>query len=511
MRHLILILGDQLSFHLSSLRDFDPAQDGILMAEVMEEASYVPHHPKKIAFLFSAMRHFASDLEARGWPIRYVRLDEVGNRQSLLGELSRAVEDFAPDRVIVTEAGEWRLTSAMRDEWHESLGVCVELREDNRFLCSHASFREWAAGKKQLRMEFFYREMRRKHGLLMHLDGTPVGRQWNFDAENRKPPKADMVFRVRRYVPHDAITLDVLKLVREKFSTHFGDLEPFVYAVTARDAEAALDDFLTHHLPMFGDYQDAMLKGEAFLSHSFLSQYLNVGLLDPLDVCRRAEALYHSGHAPLNAVEGFIRQVLGWREFIRGLYWLKMPEYASMNALEAHRPLPAAYWGAPTKMACVGEVVRQTKEHAYSHHIQRLMVTGNFALLAGIDPSEVCAWYLAVYADAYEWVELPNTLGMALFGDGGIVGSKPYAASGKYIQRMSNFCKGCTYDVRETVTDDACPLNALYWHFLERHRGRFASNPRMGTIYANWLRMDIDKRQAILAKAEQSLAHLDRL
>jgi deoxyribodipyrimidine photolyase-related protein len=505
---LCLVLGDQLTLDLASLTAIDRSSATVLICEVMEEARYVPHHPQKIAFLFSAMRHFAEELRAAGYRVRYVPLDEPGNTGSFSGEVARmvATDDF--DRIVVTEPGEWRVLQ-MIESWRGHLGLPVDILDDTRFLCSHLTFAAWAGGRKQLRMEFFYREMRRQHGLLLEPDGEPTGGKWNYDADNRKPPTAHMRFPDRITHAPDTITRDVLTLVDSRFGAHFGTLDGFDYAVTRESATHEADIFLTRILPFFGDFQDAMLAGETYLYHARLSAYLNAGLLSPLDLCRRAEAEYRAGRAPLNAVEGFIRQILGWREFIRGIYWRFMPDYATRNTLQANRPLPPLYWGAPTHMACMAEVVRQTEAHAYSHHIQRLMVTGNFALLAGLDVQEVQAWYLAVYADAYEWVEMPNTLGMALHGDGGIVGSKPYAGSGKYIDRMSNFCGGCRYDPNETVGGHACPFNALYWDFLVRHRDRFRSNQRMGYVYPTWDKFAPEKQAAILDRARDIFHRLD--
>ena len=503
---LVLILGDQVSAGISSLDDADPAMTRILMAEVREEATYVPHHRKKIAFLFSAMRHFAEALRADGWQVDYTRYDDPLNAGSLTGEVALAVERHGPRRIVVTEPGEYRLHAAF-GQWSDRFAVPVEIRPDTRFLATHEMFRSWAEGRKQLRMEYFYRDMRRATGLLM--DGTkPVGGKWNFDAENRKPAKADLLMpRPPRFAP-DAITSEVLALVETAFPDGFGDLSPFWFAVTPEQAQEALDHFVAYCLPLFGDYQDAMLTGERFLYHAVISHTIHAGLLDPLAVCRRVERAYHEGAAPLNAVEGFIRQIIGWREYVRGIYWLKMPDYATSNALEHDRPLPAFYWTGETDMACVSAAVTQTREEAYAHHIQRLMVTGNFALLAGVDPHAVHEWYLAVYADAYEWVEMPNTLGMSQFADGGVLGSKPYAASGNYINKMSDYCRTCAYDVKDRTGPRACPFNPLYWHFIERHRPRLSGNPRMAQIYRTWDRMDSERRVQILDRAEAVLADL---
>ena len=396
--------------------------------------------------------------------------------------MKRALARHKPERIVLTEPGEWRVLKMVRG-WAAELGMPVDILRDSRFLASHEDFERWATDRKQLRMEFFYREMRRSTGLLM--DGAePEGGRWNFDAENRKPAgKALRMPEAPRFEP-DQITREVLDLVKNRFGNHFGDLEPFWFAVTRGDAERAFAHFLDQALPHFGDYQDAMLAREKFLYHSVGSLYLNIGFLDPLDMCRRAEAEYRAGRAPLNAVEGFIRQIIGWREYVRGIYWLKMPGYDRLNFLEARRHLPDFYWGADTDMACVRACVTQTREEAYAHHVQRLMVTGNFALIAGIDPFEVHEWYLAVYADAYEWVELPNTLGMSLFGDGGLLGSKPYAASGSYINKMSDYCKGCAYDVKLRTGPKACPFNYLYWDFLIRNRQKLGRNPRLRQVYS---------------------------
>lgn len=503
---LILILGDQLSSDISSLANADPATSIILMAEVAAEADYVWHHRKKLVFVFSAMRHHAAALRAAGWTVDYVQLDDPANSGGLGGEVARAVQRHKPERLIVTEAGEWRLRRDMAD-WEAALGVPVDIRADVRFLCSEAEFAAWAEGRKALRMEYFYRDMRRRTGLLMDGD-APAGGQWNFDADNRKPAQRDLMMPRPRRSAVDAITADVLALVAARFPDRFGSLDDFWFAVTRQAAEAQFDDFVAQALPRFGDYQDAMLTGEPFLYHSVIAQYLNIGLLDPLTICRTVERAWRAGDVPLNAAEGFIRQIIGWREYVRGIYWREGPDYARRNALDAVRPLPEFYWSAATDMACMRDSIEQTRSHAYAHHIQRLMVTGNFALLAGVDPHALHLWYLAVYADAYEWVEAPNTIGMSQFADGGLLASKPYAASGAYIDRMSDYCGACRYNVKAKSGVEACPFNRLYWPFLIRHADRLARNPRMAPMYRTLGKWGAERQAELMADGEDCLREL---
>ena len=502
---LIPILGDQLTPGIASLRNADPANSILLMMEVADETTYVRHHKAKIAFILSAMRHHADRLRALGWTVDYVKLDQPENSGSFTGEVARAIERHRPSAIHVTEGGEWRVR-AMLEEWEGRFGIPVTIHEDDRFLCSHAEFDAWAAARQQLRMEFFYRDMRRRTGLLLTEEGEPEGGQWSFDAENRKPPpRRDLLMpQPLRFRP-DPITRDVLALVAARFSDHIGSLDHFHFAVTHEDAQRQQDHFLDHALPRFGDYQDAMLTDEPFLWHSVLSPYINAGLLDPLSLCRAVEGRYRAGRVPLNAAEGFIRQVIGWREYVRGVYWHEGPGYGRRNALDATRDLPGFYWTGKTDMHCMARAVGQTIDHAYAHHIQRLMITGNFALLAGIDPVQVHVWYLEVYADAYEWVEMPNTIGMALFADGGLLGSKPYAAGGAYINRMSDYCGRCRYDVKQRLGEDACPFNALYWDFLARNERKLARNPRLAMPYRNWNRMSVEDRAALRKQAARFL------
>ena len=507
MKTLVPVLGDQLSLDLSSLADADRADTIVLMMEVADETAYVRHHQQKLAYILSAMRHHAAALREAGWRVDYVALDDPGNSGSFTAEIARAIERHAPERIVVTEAGEWRV-QAMLESWQTLFGLPVAIRPDTRFIASHAEFEQWAEGRRELTMEWFYRAMRRKTGLLMNGD-KPAGDRWNFDKDNRKPAKADLLMpRPLSFAP-DAITREVLALVADRFADHPGSLDGFDWAVTADDAERQAGTFFKHALADFGPYEDAMLTGERHLWHSILSPYINAGLLDPLDLCRRAEAEYRAGRAPLQSVEGYVRQILGWREYMRGIYWREGPTYVERNHLRHTRKLPRWYWTGETEMHCLAEAIGQTLATAHAHHIQRLMVTGNFALLIGADPAEVHRWYLEVYVDAYEWVELPNTLGMSQFGDGGLVGSKPYISSGAYINRMSDYCRHCRYDVTKRVGDDACPFNALYWDFLARHEERLGDNPRLRMPYRTWAKQSAADQRATRAQAKTFLAGLD--
>ena len=500
---LILVLGDQLSLNNAALKAADKDTDIVVMAEVRGEGTYVPHHPKKIALILAAMRKFAAKLRSMGWTVDYSELDDTQNAQTIVGELLRRADTRGTSQVIATEPGEWRLIEAL-----QSAPLDVTILEDDRFIASHALFEDWAEGRKALRMEYFYREMRRKTGLLMEGD-KPVGGQWNYDAENRKPPPEGIDFAGPMQFAPDAITQDVLALVSASYGDHFGDLDPFWLATDHDQARAAARHFVAEALPKFGDFQDAMLDNNRYLYHAFVSAYINIGLLDPLEMCEMVAEAYAAGGVPLNAAEGFIRQIIGWREYMRGIYYREGPEYPSRNVLDAQRDLPAFFWGGETKMRCIAKAVGQTQSEAYAHHIQRLMVTGNFALLAGIAPAQVSAWYLAVYVDAFEWVEAPNVVGMSQFADGGIIASKPYVSSGAYINRMSDHCKACAYKVAAKMGPDACPFNLLYWDFLIRHRARFSNNARMGNMYRTWDRMDETRRETVLSEAQDLLERMD--
>lgn len=504
-----LVLGDQLTHQLSSLRKFQAGKDVVLMVEVRAEGNYVPHHKQKIALILSAMRHFAAELQAAEGTVDYITLDDPENTHDLTGEVRRAINRHGIKNIIMTEPGEWRVL-AMAEQWRDELGVSVTILPDDRFFCSRDEFAELTRHRITERMEFFYRRMRQRHNILM--DGrSPVGGQWNFDPENRKRlPKGMQAPTLPRFEPN-ATTVAVLEMVEKFFPNHVGELSGFSWGVSRSDALKALDHFIKVALPDFGDYQDAMQDGADFLFHSALSPYLNLGLLTPREICARAEAAWQAGQVPLNSVEGFIRQILGWREFVRGVYWVEGPRYGDSNHLNAKRSLPSFYWSGETDLRCMAEAIRNTLQNAYAHHIQRLMVTGNFALITGISPREVQDWYLAVYADAYEWVELPNVHGMVLHADGGRIGSKPYAASGAYINRMSDHCSKCRYDPKIKTGPKACPLNYLYWNFLIDNTDRLAANPRMAMPYRNLGRMTESERSRIVSDAALFLEQMDGL
>ena len=520
MRNLILILGDQLNEDSAAFDGFDPNFDAIWMAEVTHESTKVWSSKPRTAVFLSAMRHFREVLRSRGWNVFYHELNATGGEwcadsgrlksssaETFTAALAESMQRLRPEKWIIVEPGEWAVREEIQAAAY-SHAINLEVREDRHFLCSHAQFAAHAEGRKQMRMEFFYREMRLRHDVLMD-KGKPVGGAWNFDSENRKsfdkhgPP---LHIPPRRFEP-DTITREVIVMVNERFARHPGDLTAFDWPVTQADAALALEDFITHRLSEFGDWQDAMWTAEPWLFHSRLSAAMNLKLLDPRHVIAAAETAWKEGRAPLAGVEGFIRQILGWREYVRGIYWQNMPGYVELNELGADQPLPAFYWTGETDMACLRDALGQTLRLGHAHHIQRLMVTGLYALMFGVRPREVHEWYLAVYVDAIEWVELPNTLGMSQHADGGLMASKPYIATGKYIQRMSNYCSGCHFDPAESTGPSACPFTTLYWDFLLQHESAMRKNQRMAMQVRNLTRLDETKREAIRAQAAALRSH----
>ncbi|MFN7984100.1 MAG: cryptochrome/photolyase family protein [Vicinamibacterales bacterium] len=511
VRHLVLILGDQLDAESAALADLDPVSDVVCMFEVPYESTRTWSHVARTAVFLSAMRHFAAALTERGIRCDYAQLGRH-THPTLDLALTDAVRRHRPHRVVMVEAGEWQIAQNLASTCAE-LGVPLDTRVDTHFLVSRDAFAQWAGNYRQLRMEHFYRKVRKDTGVLMNVNGEPEQGRWNFDAENRgsfgsRGP--GMVPTPPHFAP-DAITREVFDDVRRHFADHPGDLASFGWPVTRSDALVALAAFMRDRLPWFGSVQDAMWTGEPWLFHSLLSAAMNLKLLNPREVVDAAVAEYRAGRAPIEAVEGFVRQILGWREFMRGMYWLDMPGMRAANHFDHHRRLPAWYWTGRTHMRCMQEVVGQTLTHGYAHHIQRLMVTGQFALLAQITPQEVEDWYLAVYVDAVEWVELPNVAGMAIYANGGRFTSKPYVASGAYIKRMSNYCDDCRYKPDVKSGPRACPVTTLYWHFLDTHEAALLRNPRTNLMAKNIGRMKPEDRADLRATAERMLSALDEL
>ncbi len=483
IRNLVLVLGDQLDPGSSALKDIDSNLDAVWMAEVAEENTHVWCHKLRIASFLSAMRHFRDELAKRGLRVLYHELqtDPAHDRGTSFAEVMISdVAAYSPKKIVVVDPGDYRVRHQLQAAADDS-GTPIEFREDTHFYCSIEQFAAYADGRKSLLMEFFYRHMRRTHGVLMDETGEPEGGQWNFDHDNRRsfgrsgPPDIPAQKSFRR----DATTQQVLDLVNQRFADHPGSAEKLSVPITRRQAKAALKHFVEHLLPQFGQWEDAMWTDEAFLFHSRLSVPLNLKLLNPRECVNAAVDAWRTGKAPLNSVEGFVRQILGWREFIRGVYWVNMPEYEGLNHLNHQRELPSFFWDGDTEMNCVRQSMQHVLTDAYSHHIQRLMVLGNFAQLWGVHPKKFHDWHMAMYLDAVDWVSLPNTLGMSQFGDGGVVGTKPYCSGGNYINKMSNFCSGCRFNPRERTGEDACPFTTLYWEFLDRHTDRLSSNARM--------------------------------
>ena len=507
---LIPILGDQLTLDNPALTGSTPSEALILMVEALDEQVHVSSTRMRSAVFLSAMRHFEQALRARGWKVRYLKLGEHAHR-TLSDAWTANVKELKPEFIRVCEPGDWRVQQALQKAASD-LHVPLEILVDTHFIVSKAGFTKWAGSAKQLRMEMFYRKVRKQEAVLMNGD-EPVGGQWNYDAENRKsfPKSGPKNLRDPLRFPPDFLTKTVISDLERHLPGQPGGNQSFAWPVTREDGLLALDDFIQHRLNRFGPTQDAMWTDEPFLSHSLLSVALNLKLINPREVIAAASSAYSTGQVSLASAEGFIRQILGWREFMRGVYWLDMPAMKQANHFGFARPLPDWYWSAATHMQCMKQAISQTLSQGYAHHIQRLMITGNFALLAGILPQEVCDWYLAVYVDAVEWVELPNTAGMALFANGGRFTSKPYIASGAYIKRMSNYCDGCRYDPQKRTGQSACPMTTLYWAFLDRHQEEMGKNPRAALMMKNLQRLDPSEREAVRAEAEEMLSDLNKL
>lgn len=506
---LRILFADSLSEYSTLIKDADKANDLFLLMEVEQEMNYVWHHVKKVIFLFSAMRHFAQHLSGQGYRVLYIKHTDPDNTQSFEQEITRITQQYTPKQIAFMTPGEYRVRRELLDRISQ-IGLPYQEHHDVKFLIGHQHFKAWATGKKSLQMEYFYRNIRKQLNVLMK-DGKPVGGKWNYDAQNRQKAPVGFASAPPLRFKIDKITQSVIDDLVDSLHGRMGDPNDFHFAVTRSQALAVLDHFIEHNLKNFGIYQDAMLKDEPWMSHSHISFYLNIGLLQPMECIEAVMMAYDKGKAPLNSVEGFVRQILGWREYIRGIYWLYMPDYQKLNALNADQSLPKWFWDGKTDMKCMQQCLSQTINNAYAHHIQRLMVIGNYCLLTGIEPEAVQAWYLAVYADAFEWVELPNVQGMILFADGGLMATKPYAASGAYINKMSNYCEGCRYSVKEKLGEKACPFNYLYWYFMDKHQNTLKQNPRLAFTFKQLEKMPAEKLTAIRKNAELWLSqhHVD--
>jgi len=501
LRTLVLVLGDQLDLDAAAFDGFDADLDAVWMAEVAEESTHVWSSKPRTAMFLAAMRHFALALSAAGRPLHYTRLESTTHSGSLGAQLQADITRLRPSQLVMTAPGDWRVLQNLKSV-AEANHLPLDVRVDRHFFTSIREFSAHAKGRKSLRMEYFYREQRKKQRVLMEAD-DPVGGQWNFDADNRESfgTSGPGTVPPRTTFEPDAVTREVIELVNTRFATHPGQLDSFAWPVTRERALQSLRTFIQERLPLFGRYQDAMWPDDPWLYHSHLSAALNLKLLHPREVVAAAEAAYCRGHAPLASVEGFVRQILGWREYVRGIYWTQMPGYLERNALDAQEDLPEWYWTGATDMACLRDALTQSLTHGYANHIQRLMVTGLYALMLGVRPKQVHAWYLAIYVDAVEWVELPNTLGMSQYADGGLMGSKPYIATGKYIQRMSPHCKGCRYDPAQRSGNLACPFTTLYWDFLMRHESTLLRNPRMALQVKNVARLTEEQKLSVRERA----------
>ena len=507
---IAVILGDQLDANSAALKELDKDQDAVVMMEVDEEAALGPSHRQRTAVFFSAMRHFALELREKGYRVRYTTVDNRSNTHTLTSEVERAAKALHAERIVLVQPGDWRVLKAA-EQWQHRTGCEADILDDTHFTCTLEDFNDWAEVRKDLTMEYFYRERRRALNILVDEDGKPEGGDWNYDKENRQTfgkdgPNAPPPMRFRP----DGITKEVVELVNGRYPDAPGKLDTLDWPVTHAEARRLLKDFVEHRLRDFGPFEDAMWTGQYWLFHSHLSVALNLKLLDPRDCIDAAVEAYKKNRAPINSVEGFIRQIIGWREYIRGVYWREGPGYRDRNFLGQFGNLPEFYWTGDTDMRCLKECITPVLDHAWNHHIPRLMVTGNFALIAGIEPRQVGDWYFGMYADAIDWVTTPNTIGMAMYADGTedrgpVVATKPYAGSANYINKMSNFCKKCSYDHKartgETDKGPACPFNTFYWDFLIRNEYRFENNNRMVMMMKNVDRLSKEEKISIRVSA----------
>jgi deoxyribodipyrimidine photolyase-related protein len=491
----VWVLGDQLWDGQAALASVAPGTPVILI-EALNHIKIRPYHQQKLIFIWSAMRHFAAQLEAQGHPVTYAEADDF---QTPL-QTWIAAHQITELRVMQPVDKPFAATIAALQ-----LDCQINLLPNNQFLWSETEFLTWAKPRKRMLMEDFYRETRRRLNILMDDQGKPIGGQWNLDQDNRKPPKKnDATFQppAPQWFEPDAITQATIAKVENLTIPTYGQATPFNWAVTREQALAVLDRFITTRLATFGPYQDAMVTGQDTMWHALISPYINVGLLQPLEVVQAVAQAYTDRDLPLNCVEGMIRQVIGWREYMRGIYAMTAADYPESNWFDHQQPLPEFFWNAKdAKMNCLKQCLDQTERTGYAHHIQRLMILSNFAMIAGINPQQIERWFHAAYIDAYDWVMQTNVLGMGQFADGGLLASKPYAASANYINKMSDYCKGCQYDHKSRTGENACPFNFFYWDFLDRHREKLASQGRMSFILKNLDRMDVTELATIRQQA----------
>jgi deoxyribodipyrimidine photolyase-related protein len=506
-----LILGDQLNLIHPW---FDSVDENVLfvLMEVRSETDYVRHHIQKVVAIFDAMRKYAAELKSKGHQVHYLEINDPENQPTITKNLQQICSNFSAKELHYQLPDEFRVDQEFK-QLENKLGIPVFSSDTHHFLTSREEFGEFFKGKKTYLMENFYRHMRVKHQILLDVANKPIGGKWNFDQENRKKVPKNHVIQV---VPLASKNISrIVEEIKLAGIDPIGEISPTQFSWTTTRAEALelLEQFVSDALPLFGTLQDAMTENHWYLYHSRLSFALNVKLINPLEVIKRVEKAYFENPElyELNQIEGFIRQILGWREYMRGIYWSQMPDYSKLNFFENKGPIPSWYWTGNTKMNCLKHAISQSLEHAYAHHIQRLMITGNFALLAGIHPDEVDNWYLGIYIDAFEWVEITNTRGMSQFADGGIVGSKPYVSSAAYINKMSDYCGNCHYSYDKKVGEKACPFNSLYWNFFDQHAEKLRSNPRLGMMLNVWKKMSTEDRSAILSQASSYLDQIETL
>jgi deoxyribodipyrimidine photolyase-related protein len=507
---LYLILGDQLNRKHSWFRKIDQNRT-FLFIESREEATYVAHHIQKIIGFFAAMRNFAKELQEQGHQVRYLFLSDAENRESIKATIKSLIEAHRYEAFHYQYPDEYRLDLAL-SSLTEELEIPVYATDTEHFLTQRTDFSTFFKGKKSYLMESFYRSMRKKYDILM-VNGEPEGGKWNYDHSNRAVWNKDFKPAPPLLFSHDVRGIaDELKEAGIHGIGHI-DTSQFIWPVRREEGLQLLDHFLRHHLKEFGTYQDVMDDGNNFLNHSRISFLLNTKILDPLEVCEATLSYWRAHHEEITIaqVEGFLRQIIGWREYMRGVYWAHMPDYSSLNYFNHTRKLPEWYWTGKTKMNCLQTCINNSLDKAYAHHIQRLMVTGNFAVLAGIHPDEIDKWYLGIYIDAIEWVEITNTRGMSQYADGGMVGTKPYVSSANYISKMSNYCGSCYYDKNQKTGPKACPFNSLYWHFYEQNRDKLEKNPRIGFVYRTLDKMNPGKKEELMNQAEKYLSQLESL